>query len=103
MRFSGPYRTHHIVSNVLVWLFLLLHKPLKGRTRRYSSLCTQGLGLIYFFFLPEILFIYFYREGKEGEREEEKQENHWSVASHTPPTGNMTHNPGMCPDQESNW
>ena len=25
------------------------------------------------------------------------------VASHTPPTGDLAHNPGMCPDWESNW
>ena len=36
----------------------------------------------------------------EGEREGEK---HQLVASHTPPTGDLAHNPGMCPDQELNW
>ena len=25
-------------------------------------------------------------------------EKHWSVASHIPPTGDLAHNPGMCPD-----
>ena len=35
----------------------------------------------------------------EGEREGEKHE---SVASHTPPTRDLAHNPGICPDQESN-
>ena len=30
-------------------------------------------------------------------------EIHQSVASHTHPTGNLAHNPGMCPDWESNW
>ena len=27
---------------------------------------------------------------------------HWSFASHTPPTGDLSYNPGMCPDWESN-
>ena len=25
------------------------------------------------------------------------------LASHMPPTGDLDHNPGMCPDWESNW
>ena len=42
--------------------------------------------------------------GKEGEREGEKHllEKHQSVASHTPPSGDLAHKPGMCPDWESN-
>ena len=35
-----------------------------------------------------------------GERE---GEIHQSLASLTPPTGDLAHNPGMCPDWESNW
>ena len=38
--------------------------------------------------------------GREGEREGEK---HPLVASCMPPTGGLVHNPGLCPDQESNW
>ena len=44
------------------------------------------------------MFIYFQREGK-GRREGEK---HQSVASRAPPTGDVAHNLGMCPDRESN-
>ena len=49
-----------------------------------------------------MLFIYlFFREkGREGEREGEKHQ--CMVASHMPPTGDLAHNPGMCPDWESN-
>ena len=45
--------------------------------------------------------IYYFRERvRKGEREGEK---HQCVAeSHTPLTGNPAHNPGMCPDRESN-
>ena len=42
----------------------------------------------------------FRERGKEGEREGEKQQ--CVVTSHTPPTGNLACNPGMCPDWESN-
>ena len=54
------------------------------------------------FFLIKILFIYLFLErGREGEREGEKHQ--CVVASHTPPTGDLAHNPGMCPDWELNW
>ena len=36
----------------------------------------------------------------EGEREGEK--HHCVVASHTPTTGDLAYNPGMCPDWELN-
>ena len=36
-----------------------------------------------------------------GEREGEKHQ--CVVASHTPPTGDVAHNPSTCPDWESNW
>ena len=45
------------------------------------------------------LFIFTQRR-REGEREGEK---HCVVASHVPPTGDLAHNPGRCPDWESNW
>ena len=49
----------------------------------------------------KILFILFFRErGRERERAGEK---HWCVvASWAPPTGDLSRNPGMCPDRESN-
>ena len=49
------------------------------------------------------LFIYLFileREGREGEKEGGKHQN--VVASHTPPTGDLAYNPGMCPDWEWN-
>ena len=51
-------------------------------------------------FLKRFYLFVFREKGREGEREGEK---HQGVAvSHTPPTGDMAHNPGMCPDRESN-
>ena len=53
-------------------------------------------------------FIYVFLERGEG-REKEWERNinvweiHWSVASHTTPTGDLAHNRDMCPDWESNW
>ena len=42
----------------------------------------------------------FRQKGREGERE--GKEHHCVVASHAPPTGDLAHNPGVCPDWESN-
>ena len=42
----------------------------------------------------KIFFIYFRAKGKEGKK-------HRSVASGKLPTGDLVHNPGMCPDWKS--
>ena len=48
-------------------------------------------------------FIYFWRgEGREEEGEKRRCEKHPLVASLTRPIWGPAHNPGMCPDQESN-
>ena len=31
------------------------------------------------------------------------EKHKYTIASHMPPTGDLVCNPGMCPDQESNW
>ena len=48
-------------------------------------------------------FLNFFK-GREKERERHINvwEKHWSVASCTLPTGNLAHNPAMCPHQELN-
>ena len=57
-----------------------------------------------------IFKIYFLerRKGREQGREKEEKtmdvgEKHLWVASCTPLTRDLVHNPGVCPDQESNW
>ena len=45
-------------------------------------------------------FIYFRERRREGERDGEKHQ--CVVASHMPPTGDLAHNSGMCPDSELN-
>ena len=52
-----------------------------------------------FDFLRFSLFI-FRERGREGEKEGEKYQ--CVVASHMASTGDLAHNPGMCPDWESN-
>ena len=53
-------------------------------------------------FLFRFFFKFIFRErGKDGEREEEKHP--CVVASCAPPIGDLAHNPGTCPDWESNW
>ena len=53
--------------------------------------------------LPNFLkdFIYVILERGEG-REKEGEKHQRVVASRAPPTGDLAHNPGMCPDWESN-
>ena len=46
-------------------------------------------------------FIYLFLDKGEG-REKERKRNLNVAASHTPPTGDLAHSPGMCPDWESN-
>ena len=49
-------------------------------------------------------FIYLFLERREGkEREREREKHQCVVASHMPPTRDLAHNPGTCPDWESNW
>ena len=64
-----------------------------------QNLSTNALPLLGFF---KIFYLFIFRErGREGEREGEKHQ--CVVASHVAPTGELAHNPGMCPDWESNW
>ena len=55
-------------------------------------------------FLKRFYLFIFRERGREGERERntDVQEIHGSVAYHIPSTGHLIHNPGMCPDWESN-
>ena len=48
----------------------------------------------------KIFYLFIFRE-REG-REKEREKHHCVVATHAPPTRDLAHNPGMCPDWESN-
>ena len=57
---------------------------------------------LFFGFFKDFIYLLIFRDrGREGESEGEK--HHCVVASHASPTGDQAHNPGMCPDWESNW
>ena len=62
----------------------------------WNTAVTSTLRTI--IFLRFYLFIFRERD-REGEREGEKHQ--YMVASHAPPTGGLAHNPGTCPDWES--
>ena len=49
---------------------------------------------------PHLLKFIFTERGREAEREGEKYQ--CVVAFHVAPTGDLAHNPGICPDWESN-
>ena len=72
-------------------------------TRLYAAGNFSNISNIYFFvhfsFLRFYLFIF-----RERKREEvgEGEKDQCVVASRASPMGNLAHNPGMCPDWESN-
>ena len=62
----------------------------------------MGLSVLGFFFFSFFLRFYLFtcrERGREGEREGEK--HHCVVASRAPRTGDLSLNPGVCPDWES--
>ena len=68
---------------------------------------TEGwlYALFYAILFSDFIYLFLERgKGKEKERERniDVWEKHQSVASCIPPTGDRAHNPGMCPDWESN-
>ena len=71
----------------------------------YSFRCTftlKNFTLIFF----QRFYIFIFRERGEGNVKERERnidvlEIHQLVASHTPPTGDLAHNPGVCPDWAS--
>ena len=85
----------------LLWSQLVRHPPK-----------AQDCGIIFYvYFLTEShltffekkkrFYLFIFKErGREEEREGEKHQ--CVVASQAPPTGDLAHNPGMCPDWESN-
>ena len=76
-----------------------LREKRKERHGEREMQLAEWMTLRFAFFLRFYLFI-FRARGTEGDREGEKHQ--CVVASSVPPTGELTHNPGMCPDWESN-
>ena len=62
-----------------------------------NPVSSKSIGVIFF----KRFYCFTFRErGREGEIEGEKHQ--CVAASHAPPTGDLAHNPGMCPDWELN-
>ena len=85
-------------SNDLLLSFCYLFMP-------FSFIISHSLHYLLF---KKKDFIYLFLErGERREKERERninvQEIHLLVDSCTPPTGDLAHNPGMCPDWESKW
>ena len=74
--------------------------------RDSNSMCSHvWCLLLHIVFLKRFCLFIFRERGREGGRERNinVREIHRSVAYHVPPPGDLAHNPGTCPDWESNW
>ena len=71
---------------------------------KFSVAVSYTFFLVFIFFFKNLCYFLEMGEGREKERERNMDvwEKHWSVASHMPPTGDLSQNPGMCPDWELN-
>ena len=112
---QSNFQVHNIVSLTIItvcvlppWNLFVLQLQAGALWPTSSTFPTPNPGnhqttLCFFNFdFKNKLFIFRERE-KEGEREGEKHQR--VVVSHTaltPTTGDLAHNPGMCPDWESN-
>ena len=92
---SAPTYLTAILS-LLLFYFLLLFKYIGLHFPPTTVPCPIHAHL-----LPSFYLLIFRERGTEGDREGEKHQ--CVVAFHTPPTGDLARNPGMCPDWEWNW
>ena len=66
-----------------------------------ASLSYAQCSFSFFSLFLKIFYLFIFKDrGREEEREGEKHQQ--VVASRTPPTRNLAHNPGMCTDWELN-
>ena len=70
-------------------LILYVNFTMMSLKRGYAKLKVYTVNLIYLFL-------------DRGEGKGEGENHQCVVASHTPPTGDLAYNPGLCPDWESN-
>ena len=69
--------------------------------RKHFLLLALLVLLVLLVLVLVLLLLLLLQRGREGEREGKKHQ--CVVASSAAPTGDLAHNPGMCPDWESNW
>ena len=91
---NTPFPIRRLLSNGPIKYPPHYHHFLNSSPEWHSAVC------VCLFFLRFYLFV-FRERIREGEREGEKRQ--CVVASRVPPTGDLAHNPGLCPDQELNW
>ena len=68
-----------------------------------KSLESKAANVIYFFkdtFKKDFIYLLFLERGEGKKKERERNISVWLPL--TPPAGDLAHNPGMCPDRESN-
>ena len=97
----------------IISLYTLEIKPLSdvSLVKMFSHTVGSLFVLLMVSLAVQMLFKRFYffifwergRRKKEKERNIHVQEKHQLVASCTPPTRDLAHNLGMCPDKESKW
>ena len=79
-----------------------------GTGARVQECLLYQFLYFYFSFIIKIFFLSLIpqkREGREKERERNinvREKSRWRLPLACTPTRDRTHNPGMCPDQESN-
>ena len=95
---------HFWFSNAHPINFKCPHLEFTRHTKFPISLLSNLIS--YFSFFKKHFIYLLLQRGGGREKERERNSNVWKihplVASHTPPTGDLAHNPGMCPDWESN-
>ena len=82
-----------MILTITVWFDIVFNHQMSKT--KFLRLFFSHAWSFFFFFFKIYLFI-FRQRGREGEKPQ------CLVASRTPPTGDLAHNPGLCPDWESN-
>ena len=74
------------------------------RIKKKDALTFTGKTKALNAFIFQRFYLFIFRGGKGWRKgsTDDVWEKHRSVVFCTPPTGDLAHNPGMCPDQESN-
>ena len=89
-----------------------MHKAMYAMPSIMDSKCLINVNIMIItisllLLLPSFILFFkkrfsLFLERGEG-REKEGEKHQCSVASPVPPTGDLAHNPGMCPDWDLNW
>ena len=67
-----------------------------------QHICRDFYLVDFFCYFLKKLYLFIFRE-RERDGERERGKHQCVVSSHTPSTGDLAHNPGICPDWQSNW